>query len=152
MSTLDVLVLILMALGLVVGVGEPFLRRASAWAPAAESAPEVERLLLQKEALYGALRDLEFDMQMGKVDAADYATLRQQLESEAVYILQHIDTVDAQRGLATEIERHIMSLRQTAAPQAAETGQATCLACLTALAGDDHFCPMCGHPVHGTEA
>ena len=34
--------------------------------------------------LYGAIRDLDFDFQTGKVDQKDYAELRQQLEREAV--------------------------------------------------------------------
>ena len=37
-------------------------------------------LLQQKDTLYTAVRELEFDLQTGKVDQKDSAALRQQLE------------------------------------------------------------------------
>src|SRR5206468_8377355 len=84
MTAVDIAVICLMALGVVVGVGEPLARRWSYRVYGHEDGHDIERLLLQKEMLYGAIRDLDFDFQTGKVDQKDYAELRQQLESEAV--------------------------------------------------------------------
>jgi hypothetical protein len=91
MTAIDIAAICLMAICLVVGVGEPLVRRRSYGVRGAESDNETERLLLQKEMLYGAIRDLDFDFQTGKVDQKDYAELRQQLEGEAMQVLRQLD-------------------------------------------------------------
>ena len=83
MTAIDIAVICLMAICVVIGVGEPLARRWSYRVQGHESDDDTERLLLQKEMLYGAIRDLDFDFQTGKVDQKDYAELRQQLETHA---------------------------------------------------------------------
>jgi len=73
MTAIDIAVICLMAICLVVGVGEPLARRRLYSMRGAEGDNDTERLLLQKEMLYGAIRDLDFDFQTGKVDQKDYA-------------------------------------------------------------------------------
>ena len=58
MTIIDLVVMCLMALGVVVGVGEPLARRWLYSVQGHESGNAPERLLLQKEMLYGAIRDL----------------------------------------------------------------------------------------------
>ncbi len=82
---------------------------------AAEGDDDTERLLLQKEMLYGAIRDLDFDFQTGKVDQKDYAELRQQLEREAVQILRQLDAADPLVALDHEIEQQVLALRRHSA-------------------------------------
>ena len=83
MTVIDIAVICLMALCVVIGVGEPLARRWSYRAHSHESGADTERLLLQKEMLYGAIRDLDFDFQTGKVDQKDHTDLRQQLDRKS---------------------------------------------------------------------
>ena len=68
MTAIDIAVICLMAICLVVAVGEPLARRRAYSERGAEGDNDTERLLLQKEMLYGAIRDLDFDFQTSKVD------------------------------------------------------------------------------------
>ena len=69
-------------------------------------------LLLQKETLYTAIRDVAFDFQTGKVDQQDYVELRQRLEREAIQVLRLLDTSAPGAALDAALEQHIARLRQ----------------------------------------
>lgn len=91
----------------------------------------------QQAAVLAALRDLDFDFQIGKVSPEDYAGLRAQLVAEAA---QHIQT---QEAADDEIEALIRARR------ASRTKVFVCANCDGALATDDRFCSHCGAPVGG---
>ena len=93
-------------------VGAPFMYRQRPCREEDASASPSAGLLLQRDTLYTALRDLEFDFQTGKVDQKDYAELRQQLEQEALHILHLLDAPDACTPLDAALEQHIALLRQ----------------------------------------
>src|SRR2546422_11188206 len=112
MTAIDVAIICLMAIGLVVCVGEPLVRCVLYKSIGREDNNDAESLLLQKEMLYGAIRDLDFDFQTGKVDQKDYGELRRQLERAAVYILRHLDAVDPLGVFANEAERQALGLRR----------------------------------------
>jgi hypothetical protein len=145
--TLDVLVILLMAIGLVVFIGEPIVRQATSRAEQKQEPSQLERLSLQKEVLYTAISDLDFDFQTSKVDERDYAALRQELEEEALQLLRRIDDVDPLAVLDNEIERQILVLRQQQPSQADAISRDMCPGCATLLRGGEHFCPSCGQPL-----
>ena len=144
MTAIDVAIIGLMAIGLVVWVGEPLVRRVSYTSHGREENNDAGSLLLQKEMLYGAIRDLDFDFQTGKVDQKDYGELRQQLEREAVDILRQLDTVDPLVMFDNEVERQVVGLRRRHISTTRGSGQETCPSCGTPLESDDNFCPSCG--------
>lgn len=145
--SLDTIVILLIAVGTVVFVGEPLVRQVSHSPLTGDSGPEMERLSLQKETLYTAIRDLDFDFQTGKVDQKDYAELRQHLEGEALQLLRQLGAVDPLAELDTELERQIYVLRQQRISPPYLPSQGTCLRCGSTLQGDEHFCPACGQPL-----
>ena len=145
--TLDVLVIFLMAIGLVVFVGDPMVRRATLRAEQRQESSELERLSLQKEVVYTAIGDLEFDFQTSKVDERDYVALRQELEHEALQLLRRMDDVDPLASLEREIERQILALRRQQPSQVDELARGVCSGCATFLEGGEHFCPSCGQPL-----
>jgi hypothetical protein len=138
MTVIDIAVICLMALCVVIGVGEPLARRWSYREHGHESGADTERLLLQKEMLYGAIRDLDFDFQTGKVDQKDYAELRQQLEREAVQILRQIDATDP------EIEQQVLALRRHSVSTVCGPSREFCFGCGSPLENGENFCPCCG--------
>ena len=129
MTAIDVAIICLMAMCVVVGVGEPLVRRVSYRPHDREGDNETEHLLLQKEMLYGAIRDLDFDFQTGKVDQKDYAELRQQLEREAVQILRQLDAVDPLVAFDNELEQQVLALRQRRTSTSCCCTPASCASC-----------------------
>ena len=144
MTAVDIAVICLMAICVVIGVGEPLARRWSYRVHDHESGDDMERLLHQKEMLYGAIRDLDFDFQTSKVDQKDYAELRQQLEKEAVHILRQLDAADPRVMLDHEIEHHVLALRRHSASTVCGSRRESCLGCGILLENGENFCPYCG--------
>jgi hypothetical protein len=147
MTAIDIVVICLMAICLVVGVGEPLARRQLYSMRGERGDSDTERLLLQKEMLYGAIRDLDFDFQTGKVDQKDYAELRQQLEAEAVQILRQLDATDALLGLDHAIEQHVLALRRQRTVTVCSSPRDVCSHCSVPLDDGENFCPSCGQAV-----
>jgi hypothetical protein len=144
MSLETILILLLVAIGAVVFVGEPFMRRALQPVSVGASEQALERLSLEKETLYTAIRDLDFDFQTGKVDQTDYAELRQRFETEAIQLLRQIDAIDPLIELDNELERQIQALCQQRLSHIGLSPQSTCSSCRGMLQGDENFCPACG--------
>jgi hypothetical protein len=144
MTVIDVTIICLMAIGLVVWVGEPLVRRVLYKSHGHEDNEAIQSLFLQKEMLYVAIRDLDFDFQTGKVDQQDYGELRRQLEREAVHILRQLDAVDPLVVFANEVEGQVLGLRRHCTSTIRVSGQEACLSCGTSLESSDNFCPACG--------
>ncbi len=130
------------------------------------SADSLEVLLAQRNALYDAIRDLDFDFQLGKLSQSDYQSLRDQYKARAATMLQQIDAATARvgsDGAGAAIEQEVARLRQrkTAEPDAIEQEVAQLrhkpaggdaveqeVARLRGQrkAGTKGYCPKCGHP------
>jgi hypothetical protein len=62
---------------------------------------ELQDLLAEKETLYAAIQELDFDLQSGKLSTEDHQSLRQRQEERAAVLLQQID---AAQGVAPKPE------------------------------------------------
>ena len=116
---------------------------------ASGSDPVLESLVVQRDATYAAIKDLEFDHAMNKLSDADYKTLRGKYEVKAVAILQELDSMAAvqQRHLRANlsdeaIEQQVQRLRGAA------TKVVRCSKCGTRAAPIDKYCAKCGAPVN----
>lgn len=78
----------------------------------------------EREALYGAIRDLDDDFELGKVSAEDRDELRSELRARAVQLMQR----ERDEKVAT----------------VAPPGPARCIACTAELPPQARFCPHCG--------
>lgn len=148
----EVILILLMAVGLVVFIGEPLVRRDTKVGLESVQDQEIDQLTLQKETLYTAIRDLDFDYHTGKVDENDYTSLRHQLEGEAIETLRALDQADPLAILDDELEREIAALRQSnpleSSPSAMTSADlVVCTYCETPLIGGENFCPACGQAV-----
>ena len=142
----EFVVIFLIGIALVVFVGQPLVMRISPPPSPDEVGQNLERLSVQKETLYMAIHDLDFDFQTSKVDHEDYTAMRQRLEAEAIQVLRQIDQVDPLAELDSELERQILALRQSSPqnPLSPITAM-VCVACGVRLHGNENFCPACGH-------
>ena len=64
-------------------------RPSAASAPTAD--PERYRLEKEKELAYAAIKEAEFDLQMGKLSPEDHATLREKYEGRALAALEALE-------------------------------------------------------------
>ncbi len=92
--------------------------------------PAVENLLSQRESIYSAIKDLEFDQAQGKLSVADYQDLRSKYEAKAIAVLQQLQA--AGRFLKQE-------------PGWSSTAGSQCPECGASLSRGDRFCRACGH-------
>ncbi len=151
------MVIVAIALMIVVAVAIvawPFFNPAEESEPMVATSADsvVEGLVAQRDAAYAAIKDLEFDHEMGKLSDTDYRSMRAKMESKAVALLQELDghqlSVE-QRAIGANgddsIEREIQRLRRT--PRTA--GGLTCPKCGTAHAAGDAFCAKCGASLRG---
>ena len=77
--------------------------RASEIAPKNPDAPEALRdLLAEKETIYAAIQELDFDFKSGKLSAEDHQALRRRHEAQAAAVLKRIDEM---QGKPDEAER-----------------------------------------------
>ena len=68
----------------------PFLRQLEE-APPDSGNTELQELLAEKQTLYAAIKELEFDHEAGKLALEDYQQTRRSYELRAVALLEQID-------------------------------------------------------------
>ncbi|MBI5652510.1 MAG: zinc ribbon domain-containing protein [Chloroflexi bacterium] len=138
------IVIALVIIASVAAVAYPFFvpSRADDIAFAFAGDPGWENLVVQRDAAYSAIKDLELDHTMGKLSDADYKSLRAKYESKAVAILQELDSYRASKGARANgddsIERQVQQMRGDAAKRA------RCPKCGTRAQPRDRFCAKCG--------
>lgn len=96
----------------------------------------------QHTELLLALRDLEFDHQIGKITDEDYATLRTTLIAQTGAALEAQEKREAE--LDAQLEQAIQMRR------AKQSKPQICSWCGTTLEPSDRFCRTCGKPVEFT--
>jgi hypothetical protein len=125
-------------------------------------------LLARKDAALTAIKDLEFDYRVGKIEEEDYQRLDQRLRRQAIALIQQIEKLAPESATLDErLEAEIARLRRTqdrvapqAAPAAAVVAPAAapprparfCTNCGAPLEPNHKFCAQCGAPVAGPVA
>lgn len=92
---------------------------------------QAEDLLARKDEIYAAIKDIDFDYQMGKLSDDDYQTLRQQYKTDAISLLKKIDLM---QGVGKGRHHH---------KGAAASGR-FCAKCGEPATKDARFCARCG--------
>ena len=90
---------IVIALGIAVAVvafvAAPFFLSPGSSARAADETepppPELQELMDEKETVYSAIQELDFDFKSGKLSAEDHQSLRQRYEDRAAMLLKALD-------------------------------------------------------------
>lgn len=77
-------------------VAAPFFLFPGRTAPRDTQAPEgLRELLAEKETVYAAIQELDFDLSSGKLSEKDHRALRERHESRAAVLLEQIDALQA---------------------------------------------------------
>ena len=91
MSILVYLAGLIVITGVAVSIAAPLLWPRSSVASAPGTDPERYRLEKEKELAYAAIKDAEFDLQMGKLSPEDHAALREKYEARALAALEALE-------------------------------------------------------------
>ncbi|MDE2998410.1 MAG: zinc ribbon domain-containing protein [Gemmatimonadota bacterium] len=101
------------------------------------------RLVEEREALVDAIRELDFDYRMGKVEEDDYRATRSRYESRAVELMRVIEeTAGPAPGIEDRIEEEIAAMRKK--------DTVICAGCGRATPEGARFCPQCGTALAGS--
>jgi cytochrome c-type biogenesis protein CcmI len=106
-------------------------------APMEREESELTEAQHRKNVALLALRDIEYDYHAGKLDDADYRTLRQQISAEAL---------DALNAEETERVGRIRASRGEGESAAERAGIEAEIAALRASIREGTVCTHCGHP------
>jgi len=115
---------------------------ASARAEASTTPVRIRELEREKQLVLKAIREIEHDFQMRRINDADYKAMSERYRARALRLMRDIDAGDDFRSL---IEQELKT-RLAAADSAAEAGPATpgCPDCGTVNDADAQFCKKCG--------
>ncbi len=117
---------------------------------ALETDEMLAELSLKKEGAYATIRELEFDLNIGKLSTEDYEALKSQYTREAVDCLRAMDELQmnrssqagpAEKDLENEIEQEISTLRASGSAQVVDV---FCIQCGQRAPAADRFCSKCG--------
>lgn len=100
------------------------------------------RLLARKADLYDAIREIDSDVQVGKLEPADHRALRQRYVTEAVEVLKSLDALPAESAVDAAVEADLARLRS--GEQLSGRGVRACPQCGVPSGPDDRFCARCG--------
>ncbi|MEZ4869635.1 MAG: zinc ribbon domain-containing protein [Caldilineaceae bacterium] len=103
-------------------------------------------LLARKDSTLRAIKDLEFDHQVGKVSADDFQRFNQRLSRQAIGLIQQIEKITPDSAtLDQQLEAEIVKARRTTAASVAPTTvPVPPVMAAPVVSGKAHFCTQCG--------
>ncbi len=117
---------------------------------------KLKNLNNQKDNLYIAIKDIEFDYGLGKLSKEDYEELNAKYKNEAASVLKEIDAIEKEGEIKTldqELEREIMAYRKSSSQidsdiedeiSAFKASSQNCPNCEANYDPEDSFCSRCG--------
>jgi hypothetical protein len=163
---LELILAIIIVLGVLAFIAYPLFKTSPE--ERTETPIALDGLLSQRDAAYDAIRDLDFDFQMGKLSESDYATMRERYRGRAAVALEQIDE-SSRTSAGSLAEEQIAALRAakrvTVAPDDAiereialrrarkgATADSRCPNCGTPNTAGDTFCAKCGNKLTPKQA
>jgi hypothetical protein len=125
---------------------DPLVRPAAAAARAEtnRTSVRIRELTHEKQLVLKAIREIEHDYQMRKIDEGDYKELTARYRGRAMRLIREIDAGDDFRSLIEQELKTRLTAQEAAGISSARPGGASCGACGTANDPDAKFCKKCG--------
>jgi len=114
----------------------------------------LEKLKNKKDGVYAVIRELEFDLRMGKLSEEDFQILKRQYIQQAAGYMQEMDKLELSKatvsmpagaGLEEEIEQDVTAIRT---PKSIKRKHIYCTSCGRKAAVESRFCAACGSSLH----
>ncbi|MBI2914263.1 MAG: zinc ribbon domain-containing protein [Chloroflexi bacterium] len=155
MAYVAILLLMLVALSI---TGWPLLSSSRRLRPEASGAASpADDLMARRDATYRAIKELDFEHELGNLSESDYQELRDRYRTRAAAVLQELESVLASAGpspAAVEASpQGSLPCPHGSQPTEPSDGycwscgaklEGRCSACGHALAPGDNFCASCG--------
>jgi hypothetical protein len=109
-----------------------------------ESAPLALALLAEREASLASLRDLDFELQAGRIGSERHARLREDLLARGARVLSALDRLSEDRAGETARLTAALEAEVAALLAAGDHPRTICAGCGRPAAGGDRFCAGCG--------
>ncbi|KKL47685.1 hypothetical protein LCGC14_2333070 [marine sediment metagenome] len=172
MTYLAILLMMLLAFAV---VGWPLISSSRAARPQSGGSSPSDDLIDERDAAYRAIKELDFEYQLGNLSEADYRGLRERYRSEAAATLRRLDALakGARAGEASPTSTVASVVEGSAAspkagrpcPSCASPREDTdrycwrcgaqlgrrCPSCAGSVEAEDRFCAVCGAPVEARE-
>ncbi|MGE5138971.1 MAG: zinc-ribbon domain-containing protein [Rudaea sp.] len=126
------IVIALVAFLAILALGYPLVNPEQYRFETANGDERLESLLSQRNNVFDAIKDLDFDHATGKLSDEDYRQMRARYDLQAAEVLQKMDTIGAGKT------------RPRAKNGTAGAGRAACAKCGAKVQAADRFCPVCG--------
>ena len=118
---------------------------------------ELER---EKQSLLKALKELDFDHEMGKVSKKDFDDIGSIYRARAIRVLRRLDDAggDYERMIAADVAKRLKVATPASATASVPESVAAAIAgdgcpkCQTRNDADAEFCKKCGSKLHNSEA
>jgi len=110
----------------------------------------LEALRDKKDGAYAAIRELEFDLSMGKLTEEDFQILKRQYTREAVGYMQEMDKLESLQAASSkpvdtvveeEIEQGVVEVHN---PESTAKKYVYCTSCGEMAKVESRFCAACG--------
>ena len=108
-----------------------------------------------KDQILSSLRELEFDLQLGKLNDEAYESLRKDLENKAISVIDQLDRLEQEnaisdRNLIQKLEVEISQINQDTQIQTKDLSRASnfCSQCGNKRMKEDKYCTQCGNAFH----
>jgi len=114
----------------------------------------LETLRAKKDSDYAAIRELEFDLSMGKLTEEDFKMLKLQYLQEAAGYMKEIDEMESQRETVSQPAVAIIEdetgkdVDPSSLPESPAVKYIYCTSCGRRAAVEDRFCVDCGSNLH----
>jgi predicted nucleic acid-binding Zn ribbon protein len=145
---MSLIIAAILALATAFYIAYPLLAGTTRWVPrTTPKARRLEELFSQRESTYAAIKELDFEYQIGNLTDQDYRELRERYEQKAISLLRNIDEAQQKDDLDERIERQVQALRKHRLREPApEKGKAaaSCPQCGSPLKQGAKFCSECG--------
>jgi ribosomal protein L37E len=114
----------------------------------------LKELKNKKNGTYATIRELEFDLSMGKLTEEDFQILKQQYTQEAIGYMKEMDKIESAQAAFSkpvdtvpeeEIEIGVTAIRN---PKSTERKYIYCSSCGEKAAAESRFCAACGSNLH----
>jgi rRNA maturation endonuclease Nob1 len=114
----------------------------------------LEELKNKKDGAYATIRELEFDLSMGKLAEEDFQILKRQYAQEAVGYMKEMDKLESPKAtfskpvdsvLEEEIEPGVTAMRTH---KSTKKKYIYCASCGAKAAVESRFCAVCGSNLH----
>ena len=141
---------ILFSLGILGYVLYPLFQKRYQWAgmPTIHNSG-LENLIEAKKEALRALKEIDFEYQLGKMSQEDYEALKTDYQQRAIQILRQIDQLQHTDGDEDFIERQIRQYRQRLKGNKANHNDwQFCPQCGKSLQSEYQFCIYCGQELN----